>query len=432
MAHGSVRMQSRSGADVVRSGPDVARLQLAPVLLWSGAGPLQVRPSSVRSPCAPLSHCRDDDFWPEIIGPVTSIEPILNALVSAEIGGLPPVSQALRAPSIRRLMNTTAHDFVTVDMRGLKAALVARAQARAGQRVGAGSRAVARALGLSDAGGALPRRRARWPAVSDRSSCRSGLTSAEARLARGRRARRRPVARRLPGRPRCQRARAVRRRRPDRAHCHTDGFQRRTVDPQPKHPPPDVAAAPGRGGTGEAYREMLDTLADDVRRHLELAARVLADLQPRGRSKALPARPSSDLDDETRRDPGQVASGRLTVVQSDSAAGMPTVRLGESRNCDRDDGSLPRICSIPPTTRRSWRRSKVVGRRLKLTQRPLVKGLSQLPSAQGSTTVTPQPVKSATFRVASRDPWCRAIAAICASNWAIGRPAARRALTMST
>jgi hypothetical protein len=28
------------------------------------------------------------------------------------------------------------------------------------------------------------------------------------------------------------------------------------------------------------YREMLDTLAGDVRRHLELAARVLADLQP--------------------------------------------------------------------------------------------------------------------------------------------------------
>ena len=29
------------------------------------------------------------------------------------------------------------------------------------------------------------------------------------------------------------------------------------------------------------YREMLDTLAGDVRRHLELAARALADLQPR-------------------------------------------------------------------------------------------------------------------------------------------------------
>jgi hypothetical protein len=27
---------------------------------------------------------------------------------------------------------------------------------------------------------------------------------------------------------------------------------------------------------------MLDTVADDVRRHLQVAARVLADLQPRG------------------------------------------------------------------------------------------------------------------------------------------------------
>src|SRR5689334_5271651 len=32
-------------------------------------------------------------------------------------------------PSIRRHMNTASHDFVTVDMRGLKAALVARAHA---------------------------------------------------------------------------------------------------------------------------------------------------------------------------------------------------------------------------------------------------------------------------------------------------------------
>ena len=32
-----------------------------------------------------------------------------------------------------------------------------------------------------------------------------------------------------------------------------------------------------------AYREMLDTLAGDVRRHLDLAARALSDLQPRSR-----------------------------------------------------------------------------------------------------------------------------------------------------
>jgi hypothetical protein len=35
-----------------------------------------------------------------------------------------------------------------------------------------------------------------------------------------------------------------------------------------------------------AYREMLDTLASDVRSHLELAARVLADLQPARQSRS--------------------------------------------------------------------------------------------------------------------------------------------------
>jgi hypothetical protein len=39
------------------------------------------------------------------------------------------------------------------------------------------------------------------------------------------------------------------------------------------------------------YREMLDTLAGDVRRHLTLAASVLADLRPRHRS----ASPSKQL-----------------------------------------------------------------------------------------------------------------------------------------
>jgi hypothetical protein len=64
-------------------------------------------------------------------------EPILNAEVSAEIGGVPPVSQALRLPSDGSIsvrtglpMNTHSPDFVTVDMRGLKAALVARALAQ--------------------------------------------------------------------------------------------------------------------------------------------------------------------------------------------------------------------------------------------------------------------------------------------------------------
>ena len=49
--------------------------------------------------------------------------------VSAEIGCPPPISQPLRE-FIRCLMNTAPHEFVTVDMRGLKTALVAHARGR--------------------------------------------------------------------------------------------------------------------------------------------------------------------------------------------------------------------------------------------------------------------------------------------------------------
>jgi hypothetical protein len=41
------------------------------------------------------------------------------------------------------------------------------------------------------------------------------------------------------------------------------------------------------------YREMLDTLTVDVRKHLELAAQVLADLQPQHRRARPPAHPTS-------------------------------------------------------------------------------------------------------------------------------------------
>jgi hypothetical protein len=48
----------------------------------------------------------------------------------------------------------------------------------------------------------------------------------------------------------------------------------------------------GEFGPARVYREMLDTLAGEVRGHLTLAAGVLADLQPRRRS-AEPSKPSS-------------------------------------------------------------------------------------------------------------------------------------------
>jgi hypothetical protein len=187
-------------------------------------------------------------------------------------------------------MNTTAHDFVTVDMRGLKAALVARAQA---ERVSVSvlvRGAVASGLGLAADGEA-----SRMDDVTGRPS--SGTTvklsirmsAEEARqLAAGARAAglsrgaylagliaHVPVLSSGGGRVEhiaalmasCAELSTLSRN----VHRLTALLRQANVEP------------------ARPYREMLDTLAGDVRCHLELAARVLADLQPQNRS----ARPST-------------------------------------------------------------------------------------------------------------------------------------------
>jgi hypothetical protein len=187
--------------------------------------------------------------------------------------------------SIRRLMNTTAHDFVTVEMRGLKAALVARAQA---ERVSVSvlvRSAVARDLGLGVAcephGEELPSR-GTSRAASVKLSIR--MTAEEARqLAAGARASglsrgaylagliaNVPVLSAGGGRAEhiaalmasCAELSTLSRN----VHRLTALLRQANVEP------------------ARPYRAMLDTLAGDVRRHLELAARVLADLQPQSRS----------------------------------------------------------------------------------------------------------------------------------------------------
>jgi hypothetical protein len=142
-------------------------------------------------------------------------------------------------PSIRRL---TADDFATVDMRGLKAALVARAQA---ERVSVSMLmrgAAARDLGLSVEGErdqtvastAVHFERGRRQAV-DPHDFRGGCEVRCRRSSGG------PVAGCLPGRPHRQGARAVGWWQPCRAHRHHGPFKCRTLDSQPEHPP-----APGR------------------------------------------------------------------------------------------------------------------------------------------------------------------------------------------
>jgi hypothetical protein len=190
-------------------------------------------------------------------------------------------------------MNTTAHDFVTVDMRGLKAALVARAQA---QRVSVSvlvRGAVARDLGL-----VVERepQRADLPsggtstAASVKLSIR--MTAEEAQqLAAGARAAglsrgaylagliaQVPVL--SAGGGRAEHIAALMASSAELAtlsrNIHGLTALLRQANVEPARP----------------YREMLDTLAGDVRRHLELAARALSDLQARG-GKAAPSARSS-------------------------------------------------------------------------------------------------------------------------------------------
>ena len=187
-------------------------------------------------------------------------------------------------------MNTTAHDFVTVDMRGLKTALVTRAQA---ERVSVSvlvRSAVARDLGLAVDGEASrmsePACR-RSNATTVKLSIR--MSAEEARqLAAGARAAglsrgaylagliaNVPVLSAGGGRTEhiatliasCAELSTLSRN----VHRLTALLRQANVEP------------------ARPYREMLDTLAADVRGHLEVAARVLAGLQPQSRS----ARPST-------------------------------------------------------------------------------------------------------------------------------------------
>jgi hypothetical protein len=178
-------------------------------------------------------------------------------------------------------MNTPTHEFVTVDMRGLKAALVARARA---ERVSVSlvvRRAVERELALvaSSAESAAPGPAAAAGGSTVKLSIR--LTSAEAaHLDSG--ARRAGLSRgaflagllagvpSLSGgagsRPACI------------AALTTSSAELSTLSRNIRHL--TTLLRQGEVRAAQEYRRMLDTLGDDVRTHLGLAASTLAELRP--------------------------------------------------------------------------------------------------------------------------------------------------------
>jgi len=187
-------------------------------------------------------------------------------------------------------MNTPTHDFVTVEMRGLKAALVARAQA---QRVSVSElvrSAVARDLGLS----------AECEPQRDELPTKAGVEAASIKLSV---------------------RMTVEEARQFAAGARTAGLSRGAYLAGLVAGVPVLSAGGGRAGhlaaltmstaelatlsrnlyqlctllrRGEAelpqpYRSILDTLTRDVRQHLDLASIALADLRPSRPSNRKPA-----------------------------------------------------------------------------------------------------------------------------------------------
>jgi hypothetical protein len=181
-------------------------------------------------------------------------------------------------------MNTPSHDFVTVDMRGLKAALVARAQV---ERVSVSvlvRGAVALELGLAMA--ADNQQTTSAVATSSAASVKLSirLTPDEASLlAAGARAAGLSRGAYLSGLIANVPVLTSGANRTDHiATLVASSAELSTLSRNIHH----LTSLLREGNVRPAlvYRDMLDTLAGDVRRHLMLAASVLADLRPRSRS----------------------------------------------------------------------------------------------------------------------------------------------------
>lgn len=193
-------------------------------------------------------------------------------------------------------MNTPTHEFVSVDMRGLKAALVARARAERVSVSRVVRRAVERELPCVDAPAEV------GPSTIDGTPSGSSiklsirLRKAEVdRLDRSARlaglSRGAFLAGLLAGIPSLSGGPA---RRPSYLAELTASSAELSTLSRNVH---QLGSLLRRGDVrqAQAYRRRLDTLSDDVRAHLHLAAAVLAELQPaRAARKAIqPSRPSN-------------------------------------------------------------------------------------------------------------------------------------------
>ena len=194
-------------------------------------------------------------------------------VVSAEIGCPPPISQPLRE-FIRCLMNTAPHEFVTVDMRGLKAALVARARE---QRVSVSAvvrDALTKALPVE--AGSSPQQTA---PVAGTVKLSIRLTADEAeRFAKGADAARLSRGAFLAGLVDGVRVLSSGGRNDYLSALIASNAELSTLSRNVRH----LAALLGRSEmrAAQQYRSMLDGLAGDVEKHLHLVGEALIQMRP--------------------------------------------------------------------------------------------------------------------------------------------------------
>jgi hypothetical protein len=189
-------------------------------------------------------------------------------------------------------MNTSSHNFVTVDLRGLKAALVVRAQT---QRVSVSvlvRGAVARELGLAavaEPHQAAGQAAAASSATAVKLSIRMTPDEAE-RLAAGARAARLSRGAYLSGLMADVQVLTSGASRADHlATLVASCAELSTLSRNLHHL--TTLLRQGEVGPARVYRGMLDTLAGDIRSHLVLASGVLVDLRPRRRSTGAAQQP---------------------------------------------------------------------------------------------------------------------------------------------
>jgi hypothetical protein len=190
-------------------------------------------------------------------------------------------------------MSPSSRDRISVDLHGLKAALFEQARARGVSPSGLVRDALAEALGQSDSSDLhrLAKTEAAPTAGRVRLSLRMSREEALAILAAARHAGMAPgafIAGLVAGVP----ALANGGSRTDHLTSLVESSAELSTLSRNIH---HLTALLRQGNVRPAmvYREMLDTLAGDVRRHLTLAASVLADLRPRSRSAERPRHPAS-------------------------------------------------------------------------------------------------------------------------------------------